>query len=750
MNKYGGIIGFLTIGIFVLFLAVGERQVSTKNAEGFSVENARAHLEMIASKPRPVGSAHHKVVADYLVEQLEKLNLETTVQETAVMHSIRGYKDIVDVRNVMARLPGSGSEGALLLMAHYDSIPNSPGANDNGVAVAGILEAARVLSSGEKLKHDIIFLFTDAEELGLYGAEAFIKEHPWANSVGLTLNFDSQGNAGPVYLFETSSGNRWLIKEMAKALPNAIGFSLAEDLYKLLPHQTDFSVIKEAGHQGANFANTIGTHYYHSSLDKLDSVDEGTLLEKGVCALSGARHFGNIEWAKPSKSNSVFFSVPLLGMIKYAKIVDLIMLVCAFGLLIASCMRMKKSDEFSIRGLFGGFLTTFACLIGGPLLTFLLVKLLAGMIPYQAYNLIGQPYQFSSMLAGLVLIGIGSSFALFGLFRKRCHANHVATGGLLLWALSATAAVLVAPGTAFLLTGPLFFFAAGLLIVSRSDWADGKKASVMLLFLIPLVVIWVPVIKAVFSIISFQLTAVGILLVTLMVSLFQQPFLLAYAGKVRFGALALLLVGGGIFLQGLSASGKFNQTMPKRNSLFYAADADGASHWYSTDNKPDKWTAQFFDANTKRARLRPVFPDSDRTFMRGPAPPINQPHPEITVLEDETAGGFRNLALHIASYRGAETMRIFFEGEILEAGIGDIRLEAGLIRLRYFAMPETGVVLHLTTDANSTAGLTIMITDISYGYPQELMKKPRPEDFTSASYFGWYQDSIMLYRTYTF
>jgi len=87
----------------------------------------------------------------------------------------------------------------VLLVAHYDSVPTGPGANDDGVGVATLLETARALTASAPLQNDVIFLFTDSEETGLLGAQAFVTEHLWAKEVEVVLNFEGRGNGGLNY-----------------------------------------------------------------------------------------------------------------------------------------------------------------------------------------------------------------------------------------------------------------------------------------------------------------------------------------------------------------------------------------------------------------------------------------------------------------------------------------------------------------------------------------------------------------------
>ena len=147
--------------------------------------------------------------------------------------------------NVAARIKGSGKPGlkAALLTAHYDSVPNAPGAADDGSGTATLLETLRALKAGPLPKRDIIALFTDGEETGLIGSKVFVGQtrgglgpgHPWMADVGLVLNIEAAGNRGPCCLFETSEQNGWLIREFARADPVAIGNSLSPASAWLLP-----------------------------------------------------------------------------------------------------------------------------------------------------------------------------------------------------------------------------------------------------------------------------------------------------------------------------------------------------------------------------------------------------------------------------------------------------------------------------------------------------------------------------------
>jgi aminopeptidase YwaD len=91
-------------------------------------------------------------------------------------------------RNVVAKF--STDAPKLVLGAHFDSVPGSPGANDNASGTAAILEMARRLPV--ELRQQIYFVSFDAEEDGLIGSNAFVQALATSTVDGLKamLNFD--------------------------------------------------------------------------------------------------------------------------------------------------------------------------------------------------------------------------------------------------------------------------------------------------------------------------------------------------------------------------------------------------------------------------------------------------------------------------------------------------------------------------------------------------------------------------------
>src|SRR5205807_735482 len=179
-NSVGGVIALVilvAVGLFAIHADAPPRPRGEQETPGrFSVERAMKHVSTISRRPHPLGSAEHSAVRDYILKTLAETGLPAELQKTTAVSQSAGVA--ASVENIVARLQGSGTGKSVLVVAHYDSVPLSLGASDDGAGVAVLLETARVLKALPQMKGDIAFLFTDGEEIGLLGAQAFIAEHP--------------------------------------------------------------------------------------------------------------------------------------------------------------------------------------------------------------------------------------------------------------------------------------------------------------------------------------------------------------------------------------------------------------------------------------------------------------------------------------------------------------------------------------------------------------------------------------------
>ena len=107
----------------------------------FSTTRAMEHLGVISQSPRSPGSLHHDNTRGYLLQELINLGLSPQIQIAELAEAEE------KLENILVKLPGSNSDGAILLIAHYDTEPGTPGAGDNGSGTAVLLEIVRTLAN---------------------------------------------------------------------------------------------------------------------------------------------------------------------------------------------------------------------------------------------------------------------------------------------------------------------------------------------------------------------------------------------------------------------------------------------------------------------------------------------------------------------------------------------------------------------------------------------------------------------------
>lgn len=286
-------------------------------ASAFAAGRAMADVEVIAKTPHPLGSPANHAVRDHLVQRMTALGLETQVQRADTFRRFEHGKNVFVaggvVENVIGVLPGRDRTAqAVAIMAHYDSVPGSPGAADDAAGVAAALEVARALKTGGQPARDVILLITDGEESGLLGAQAFFTQHPMAKRIGFLINMEARGGGGRAQMFQTGSENGGTIDLFQRTAVEPAASSLTVFMYEQMPNDTDFSVSKEAGISGLNYA-FIGRQFdYHSPTSTPANLDQGSLQHLGVQTLSAAREAAFAQ-ALPGRAPNLVYANTFAG-----------------------------------------------------------------------------------------------------------------------------------------------------------------------------------------------------------------------------------------------------------------------------------------------------------------------------------------------------------------------------------------------------------------------------------------------------
>jgi hypothetical protein len=733
----------------------------------FSSARALKHVENIARNPHPVGSIEHGVVRDYILRELESMGLRPETQDTTSVNQLRdGTIAAGTVSNILVRLKGTGSGATVMLTGHYDSVPTGPGASDDGSGVATLLETARALTAGSPLKNDVIFLFTDGEEVGLLGAKAFVDENPAAKDVRLVLNFEARGNGGPAIMFETSAGNGKLIREFAQASARPLANSLSYEIYKRLPNDTDLTVFKEAGLAGMNFAFINGLARYHTQADNIENLDERSLQHQGLYALGLTRHFGDLDLTDLKESNEVYFDLLSLFVLHYPVAWVLPLTGLAALLFIAVIVFGLKRKRLTLAGMAAGFLFLLSSMIAAALTVTIIWSLVLALHSSYGHIPQGDTYNSALYLLSFVALTVAVMSAIYAVFSAKTSWQNLLAGGLIWWALLMVLTGLMLPGASYLLTWPLLFILPALAFIfaaAERPLLSGKSLVVLTTCAIPGLLLLAPTISTMLKALPLSAAGAAMILLVLLLALVLPSLHRIAARKRCLLSLSALAVGVVCLVAG-SVTGGFDKRHPEPSDLFYGLNADTGKAFWGSSDRPDAWTTQFLTSHPEKAPLQELFPLSQRAYMKTEAQVVALDAPNVTLLDNITENNVRTLRLRVTSRRKAPFLFIQTEAntEILGALINGRKVQPGNHdaiaagprngwSLRYYGLPEEGIELSLQTKASQA--LKLEVVDQTYGLPLALLKDhtSRPDYMMPAPFgFSFYSDSTLVGKSFAF
>jgi hypothetical protein len=715
----------------------------------FSSARAMSTVRQIAQKPHPIGTSGNAKVRNYLVAELKALGLEPHIQTALGINNPDKWGSVGVIHNVLVRVPGRVQGKALLLAAHYDSTHTGPGAADDGASVAAILETLRALKTLPALQNDLICLFTDGEEVGLLGAEAFVAEHSWAKKIGMVLNFEYRGNKGPFLMFETSPGNSKLIDGFAKAAAHPLGNSLMYEVYKRMPNDTDMTVFKRAGIPGMNFAAIEGHTSYHTQLDRPELLQEDSLQHQGDILLALTRHFGNMPLDDLRSADSVYFDAPGLGLVNYP--VSWVLPLCGALILLFAAVLVLGLKSGELRGVRTA-LGALAFLIMIPLLTGTSQLLWLGIRQlYPEYDLMqGDTYNSHWYLLAFVMLTIGLFSLMQSGMRRWMGSVELALGAMACWLACLIAASIGLPGASFLLFWPLLpmLLTFGILFWQRmTDISSLRYLGLMLFGVAPGILMFTPLIKALFVGLTPQLIGVVMIFLVMLLGLLA-PLIDVLTRRLLLPRLSLAT--GLLFLVTGSLTSGFDTNHPRPDNLFYAVNGStGKAFWLSQDKSLDEWTGTFFPVNPERRPVPEIFGDESMNYWVARAPDFPVPAPTVEVLEDSTTTTIRKVNIQVRSLRHAPKLSLSVEGTGVISSKVEGRLFTQAVRrqwsLKGFGIPEEGLNIELKVQAGLP--FKIRVIDFSYELPPASWR-PRPSNRITQP-FGL-SDTTLVAKTIAF
>lgn len=627
----------------------------------FSACRAYKHLEAISKAPRPTGSAENQRVREYLIAALQKLGYEVHLQQTTA-YSYRRIPVYGHITNIIAHLPGTKGDKAVMVVGHYDTQPHTPGAADNGIAIASMLEAAAVFKENAPLKNDLILLFTDSEEVGLLGANAFVNEHPLAEKVGLIINLEARGNSGPALAFEVSEQNGWIMREFMRSAKRPVASSLMYEVYKQLPNDTDFTVFKQAGMAGFNIALIEGFTHYHSPTDRPENLNINSIQHIGSYVVNLVTHFGKLPLHQNRADDLVYFNVAGFYMLSYPLSWNtgfLVLLALLFALQLYLAIRMQK---ISLRSFLYGLASLLASLIITIGAVWLVNTFVLWMYPHYAVFYSHTFYNAPIYYAAYMLLVSGLFFTMYAFMFKRLKTPALYLPGMLIGLLLSAFISIKLPTASYLLNVPLLFMLVASLL------AYGFKRFRVCLLIEPLAamaVIWLlgPVVFLVFHTFGPGMAIAGAALMFYLLFMILPGLAiglqtLGYKPAVASFVLVVVLLGVA------HLQSDYDMKKPLQSNVMYAADqVDNQAYWLSRNIHTDAWNQQFF----KEAAMDsiPVFyPGSGRVYLKAAAPFLHYEKPSLSLLHDTLIQGNRIIEFSMNDFNQAFMFEIIIDKKV--------------------------------------------------------------------------------------
>jgi hypothetical protein len=675
--------------------------VASASAERFSGARARELQTRFVGDgaTRYVGTPGNARGREVIAAELAKLGWTVETQNT---RACGHHGTCAPVANVIGRLPGrEPTLPGVLVTTHHDSVPAGPGASDDGFGVAALLECARALASGPRPpRRNVVVVFTDGEEAGLLGVNAFVREHPLASTVRTTVNIDSRGSRGPSQMFETSAGNAWIVASMAEHLERPVTTSLFYEVYRRMPNDTDFSITKTIA-SGVNFANTAGVEHYHTPYDALDVSDPGTLQQHGDNVLAMTRAFaelGTTNVAAPE--DAVWFDVLAFGIVRWPARWSPLFAIVAVALVLGRAIRARAFDR--------GLVVFVPALLAGVVATLLVGQVLAltsaTPAPWVAYPLPALVALHAA--AGSAVLAVGLFFA------RKASPRALWAGTWIGWGALGIVTAVVAPGMSYLFIVPTVVAAIGASL-SRPIAAIAPAAAAATLVL--------ALATGLYETLGLKvapLTALPtLLLATTVAPLLGSQDLAPKAGK-RLGLGLLVLALGGVAVAMIVP--KFAASNRQRVNVVFRQDDTAARVFVDTSWGATSWgqaPPSMLAAIGSPSIHEPALP-WELPSLGAEVPRLDARAPIAEVLSVEDDASHHRVRLRLRSSRGAPMLGLF-----LPAGRRvEVKVEGRFASPRPFAtgslvgllaVPEEGGVVDL--DSRTPGPISFTFFDRTFG-----------------------------------
>ena len=749
---------------------------ATAPATVFSAERADDDLRAVASQPRSIGTPAHAATIATIRTRLADMGVESEIVEDVVARPDFNQVFAGRLSNVIARIPGTNSTGAVLLLAHFDSVPTSLNANDGGLGVATLLETVRAIQAGDALANDVVLWFGDADETTSMNTR-ILQQHPWFDDVEVGFAFEGIGANGPSLLTYAGQGDPDP-DDPVPAVGENEGFGLANphlstdnglwlrEALDVIPHPVVALAFNDpalaAGPDlgttmwgsdigGISFAQIGDSSGYHTDLDNPDNVSLASLQDAGDTSLALTRHFGNFDFDQAETANGLIAFNILPGQIVTYSTSWAVPLALLLTAALAAVLTIGiRRHQLTITGLLAGIGLTILSLIAVVMVVMVVSTILQPDVHF-ARNAYSSGWRF--LLVGTLTLAVVSAvFAAAARFVDREHTRTaIAAGPLVILTLLAILTATALTSLSYVFVWPTLAAVAFLAwqLGSRphptNPWGLTAALSAVgfavMLSAVPVMYLLGAGLSIGQPMFAALVAVIAALLAVLLVPHFQH-----LTGKRGWLVPLSLAAAALVFAIGEQATNGFDADQPSRNYIQYTLDADtGEATWLSAATDIDDWTQQLFTdghTNTQAAFSPGYFYDQGFDVIEAPAPTVDIPAPQLTVLNDTTTNGERTLDLRIESPRQAAMahLQLDLPGTLIAASVDGTPLEVDpdteLTEFPIAAYNPGAEGIEISITVNSSEPIRGTLTDFTNGLPNldDITYTARPDDIVPAPY----------------
>ena len=708
----------------------------------FSAGRAMEDIRVIAARPHPIGSADASRVRSYLVSRIAALGLSPRLGVGQGTFSLPERRIFVAGRvvNIVGVLPGAQRDlPAILLMAHYDTVPNSPGAADDTAGVAAALEiVANLKAAGPRLRN-VIVLFTDGEEAGLLGSDSFFASDALARRVGLVINLEARGGGGRAMMFETNGRVGGIVSAYGHAAPLPSANSLAAFVYRRMPNRTDFTNAARRGVAGLNFAYLGDELDYHTAHATPENIDPGSVQHMGDSVLSLVAQLSNAREYPDGAGERVYADILGRGFIAYPVRGGWIIIGLSAALVGFAAMRWRREGAFQPGDVLRGVGLFLSVAIGvGMALGFIGWSMLGFSDVQMKYSLLAR-YGFVlggyvALAAGLGL-GVIAGFLGVSFLGRHAQPEGLWCGGFALLLAASVGLQIAAPTTAFMAAWPLLVAALAAALPPVLFAGQGARALIAATVIGTLgaaqTAEWG---GQIFGALGVNVpTLLTVQAATIPILLWPSIVALAQSSRAWIAPAALVLLGGiGILYARFAPA---DAAHPRLTEAFYAA-GPGPQDFNRIADFPrlDEWSQAALGADGGEALRDELQPFLPMKVWAAAAKPASVAKPGIVVAGSEMRGSRRFLTLRLMPARHGRELRLFLKPSV---ALGDVALNGQPITASlaadvwtgfgYAAPPGDGITLSFS--AAGSGRIEAKLAEVADGWPEGAAVPPKPAGF---------------------